>query len=1097
MADLGVIEADVVFDVGVADALIAKFEAAAVAVEGQAGSRLSWQITAQIDFAGHFSKVFAANAAVAAGDAVELCARLREVTTGARLLKEEARKEQQRRETARAWQSEHDARSNWDKVGDFFSGGDDPPVGPPAAEPTIPVSAPVNRSRETPAPGSGGSSGGGTSSARPADLRTFATGSTGANDELRPQPVVLRAALTSFDQSCQWGRLDAWGVAAGFERWLAANDEDVRWASTLATAFAAAGGDHAVSTVSNNALSAALKAAHVDASREDLVIEAPQAHGNPPTTGYANDPVNTATGNFVENETDLSFPGAASGLALTRCYNSADLSGGAFGPGWSSWSEAGLVFDSGQGVARFRLPDGRVIVFSRLGTGWDRAVGEALWLTGDENALQVTDNAGGWWRFDLDGTLLAAGTGPESDGNAVRLHRDPAGRLAGLAHGRGRYVDLDWGTVAGAERLVAAAASDGRSVSYRYDEAGRLIAATGPAGTRSYGWDPAGLVVSVTDADGVVEVENVYDGQRRVVSQRSPFGRVTRFAYLPGRVTVVSDEDGNRSNTWIADERGRLVGVVDAEEQRQSTSYDRYGNPVLLTERDGAATVHQYDGRGRRVRTVTPSGADVTYGYDELDRVTTVVAEQGAVTEYTYEGEQRNPSRIVDPEGGLTRLVWSDGLLTKIVDPTDVVVRFSHDQHGDLIGTTNAEGQTARLERDAWGRVTAAVTPSGHRTLFTWDPTSGSLVQRQDPDGAVWRYEHTVAGRLTATVDPLGARTSVEYGVYGEEARTVDPLGRAVTRQLDDLGRVASVELPDGSSWRFVHDSLSRLVATTDPTGSIWSRAYDPAGRLVATVDPTGVRVGVGFDQAGSQVEVADGAVSSTTGFDPLGRLTSVGQVDGTAAVYTYDRCGRPVEALNADGGLTRIVRDPAGRPISVTSPSGATTRYGYDRCGRLVTVTDPLGGTVTVGYDVDGQAVTQTLATGEVARSRFDACGRLVEHTAPGVGMSGWVYDLAGRVVEWVNPQTGRSTYRYDAAGQLVSATDGNGGVTTYRSDVLGRTVEVVNPLGGVTRREFDAMNRCIAETDPLGRTTTAGYDAAGRLAWQESPDASDHVDL
>lgn len=97
MGDLGAIEDDVVFDDGVADALIATFEAAAKAVEGQNGSRLSWQITAQVDFSGHFSKLFAANAAVASGDAVELCARLREVATGARLLKEEARKEQQRR----------------------------------------------------------------------------------------------------------------------------------------------------------------------------------------------------------------------------------------------------------------------------------------------------------------------------------------------------------------------------------------------------------------------------------------------------------------------------------------------------------------------------------------------------------------------------------------------------------------------------------------------------------------------------------------------------------------------------------------------------------------------------------------------------------------------------------------------------------------------------------------------------------------------------------------------------------------------------------------------------------------------------------------
>lgn len=42
-------------------------------------------------------------------------------------------------------------------------------------------------------------------------------------------------------------------------------------------------------------------------------------------------------------------------------------------------------------------------------------------------------------------------------------------------------------------------------------------------------------------------------------------------------------------------------------------SYDPYGNCVLVTDRDGAATVQEYDERGRLVRKVTASGADVRW----------------------------------------------------------------------------------------------------------------------------------------------------------------------------------------------------------------------------------------------------------------------------------------------------------------------------------------------------------------------------------------------------------------------------------------------------------------------------------------------------
>ncbi|HET8970439.1 MAG TPA: DUF6531 domain-containing protein, partial [Candidatus Nanopelagicales bacterium] len=782
MADLGAIEDDVPFDFAVASTVATVFDAAATAIDGQAGSRSSWVATGLTDFKGRFSQVFKTNAAVAAGDAVELSSRLREVAAGVRRLAEEARKEQQRRETARAGQKDHDDRNIFEQGWDWVSGGDDPPVGPPAAEPTIEVSPPVNRSRQTPAPGSGGGGGGGgTSSARPARLRTFATSSKGGNDLLRTTPATLTAKLADFDRVCRWGRIDAAGVVAGFTKWLSANDGDVQWAKTVADAFAAAGGEGNVSTLSNSAINAALRSAGVDATRKDLTIDPPQAYGNPPTTGYANDPVNTSTGNFVENESDLAFPGAAALLGSGRCYNSFDTDeSGAFGLGWSSLAEAGIVFDD-EGLARFRLPDGRQLIFPRLGDGWDRAVGDSAWLhradLDGQQRLRVSGTDGSWWSCAADGTVIAYGTGPEADGNLVRLGRDGAGRLVRLEHGRGQAIGLTWDSVAGADRIVRATGSDGRVVTFGYDDQARLTSATGALGTRTYRWAEFGqqsLVAAVVDADGVVEAENSYDDRRRVVSQRSPFGRTTRFVYLPGRVTVVSDEDGCRSNTWIADDRGRLVGVVDADERRQSTSYDRWGNPVLLTERDGSTTIHEYDTRGRRVRTVTPSGADLTWGYDELDRVTTVVTESGAITEFGYQGEQRNPSVVTDPEGGVTRLRWEHGLLREVVDPTDVVIRYHYDERGDLVATTDADGNCARLERDALGRVTAAITPSGRRTTFGYDPVSGLLSNRVNPDGGTWRYEYTTGGRLTATVDPMGARTAVEHGPHGEETRTVD-----------------------------------------------------------------------------------------------------------------------------------------------------------------------------------------------------------------------------------------------------------------------------------------------------------------------------------
>ncbi|PPI44676.1 type IV secretion protein Rhs, partial [Rathayibacter iranicus] len=878
--------------------------------------------------------------------------------------------------------------------------------------------------------------------------------------------------------------MDAEGVVSGFTSWLAANDQDVVWARSIADAFTAAGGDGVVSTVADSALAVAVAAAGVTLSREDLTIGAAQVFGAAPTSGYADDPVNTSTGNFLDTEVDLGFPGGAGSLRLERTYNSLDLSEGAFGPGWSSVTEVRLrVGDDG---ATLVLPDGRELLFPRQGDGWDRAVGENRWLTREidpERAgerLVVSGNDGSRWVFTVAGRWLSAGSGP---GTRVDVEYDGDGALSRLVHERGRWVAVEWS----GGRVVVAAASDGRRVEYEYDE-GRLVAVSGPGGTRRYGWNPDGLLESVTDAAGVLEVRNTFDARRRVRTQASPFGRTTRYAYLPGRATVVSDTDGSRSNTWISDTRGRLVGVVDPLGRRQSMSYDAAGNLLAATGRDGTITAHAYDSRGRRTRTKTASGASITRTYDEFDRVVTVTAEADSITRYEYADETaRSPSIVIDPEGGRTHLTWDAGLLIEVTDPEGVTVRLGYDSFGDLVTTTDADGNTARLLRDEAGRVVAAVSPSGARTEYRYTPT-GQLASRRNPLGATWRYEYDGGGRLTGIVDPLGARTRMEHGEHGAVSRTVDPLGRVIGREFDDLGNVSAAILPDGTSWQFGYDALSRLTETTDPAGHLWRREYDADGGLSALIDPTGMRASVFTDPR--TTAVSDGTVSSRTRFDPLGRPVATEAQDGSTALTVYDRCGRPVELVDEEGALTRLTRDAAGRIIEQTIPSGATTRFEYDRCGRLTAITDPAGARTTLEYDADGRHTRWTGPTGDTGWSEYDAAGRVTARHSPGRGTARYRYDLLGRVVWSRDSWHGTRRYRYDPAGQLIEAVNGVGGVTRYEYDERGRNTTIIDPLGGITRRVFDAADHAVAATDPLGRTTTAGYDPAGRQLWQQNPD-------
>ena len=1057
------ISADVRFNHGAAQLLANRCRAAANAIDNQAGSRASWVQHGLVDFQGYYSQLFQQNGQVQASDATLLAARLREVASGAEQLAREARSEQQRRQTAREWKQRQDDRGLLERGIDLVFGPEDPPVGPPAQQVTLTYA----QSQTTPRQPLEGSGSTGTSSARPAHLRSFATNSAGANESLASHPGLLRDAYSSFTSGCGWGSLSADGVWTGFDAYLTANGNDVAWANTVAGAFEAAGGDGVV-TASNAAITQTLAAAGVNAERKDLQIDPPQAYGAPPTTGYANDPVNTATGNVLEPECDLAFTGGTATLALTRMYNSLNPDVGGFGPGWSSWTEAALRLDAAD--ARWVHPDGREVVFPRLGAGWDRATTEAFWLTATPHGFAVTDNAGATWAFDATGRPTSLDRGP---GTRVTLRHD-GGRLVSLTHERGRSIELTWAD----DRVAAATASDGRRIEYAYDEAGRLVTASGPQGTRTYRWNAAGLVDRVTDADGVHEATNTYDDLGRVATQVSRHGRVTRFTYLPGRVTLVDDPDGSRSNTWIHDARGRLVGVIDAEDHRQSMAYDRHGNTVMVTGRDGEVTLAEFDDRGRRTTQVHPTGTRIDTRYDDLDRVVEVALDGGgevATTRYAYEGTSRNPSTLTDAEGGVTRFEWDANLLLAVTDPTGVRVSHAYDAHGDLVATTSSDGHTALLERDAAGRVTAAITPSGHRTTYHWDER-GVLAGRTDPDGGRWRFEHSPGGRLTATIDPYGARTEVTHDEAGEAASTTDPLGRTIARAFDELGNLAKVTLPDGSTWEYAHDQLSRLVASTDPDGHTWRREYDVNGQLSAVIDPTG--------RSRTATDVRSGLVTDT-----LGRIVSTVAPDGSSRLTRYDRCGRPVEYVDALGHVTSLTRDAAGRVVELRRPGGVTTRYAHDACGRLASVTDPLGATTTFGYSPDGRLASQTDPTGEVTTLAHDGSGRLVERSAPGLGRTTWAYDLAGRLVRTRDPLWGTRSFTWDAAGQMVTATNPLGGVTHYAYDDLGRMVTITDPLGHVTTRAYNGRNKVVRSVDPLGRVTEGGYDGAGRPTWQLEP--------
>ena len=803
----------------------------------------------------------------------------------------------------------------------------------------------------------------------------------------------------------------------------------------------------------------------------------PSGYGTPLLAGYAADPVNTALGNFVEVETDVAFGGLLAGLSFARTYNSRSDRVGAFGPGWSSWASTRLV--EGTWTAEFEGPDGQRVAFPRTGTGFGRAVGIDALVERAGSGLVLAWFDGRRWEFDATGRLERTWAGP---GTAVRFGHDDEGRLVELVHERGRRLVLEWD----GDRIVAASASDGRRVAYRYDQ-GLLAEADGPAGARRYGSDGAGRVASATDADGVVELVNTYDDQGRVLTQRSPFGRLVTFSYGSDGTTVVADDSASPTNVYRHDRAGRLVAVTDGHGHTLRKRYDPWGNPVEIVERGGGVTRQEFDDRGHLVRRTTPAGAVFTVSWDDADRVVTVTA-AGAQTRFTYSGVERTPSEIVDPEGGVTRLQVLGGLVAAVTDPDGVTVRLRHDGDGHLVEAVDAAGGVARIERDRAGLPVAVVTPAGRRTEVVHDG-HGRPVQRRDPAGAVWRHEYTAAGRLAATTDPTGARTETRYGPHGEAVELVDALGAVTTQGYDVFGNLADLteagrgEVGVPARRAVAVDGVDRpvrghLVAGT--TTSTAARRWRPTPAGCAPGPPTTRTVGppsstTDWWSPASCTTRWAGSSPSTAPTAPPARSATTGAVGWSPR--PGPTAGSPATPTARPGACARSWHRPA-----------APQRYLHDDRGRLTARVDGAGHRFELRHDPDGLLVERTSPTGLVETLDRDDCGRVTRHRIPGRGTTVYGYDPAGRVVA-VTDRYGRREFTRDPAGRIVAATDALGHTTGYAYDRRGHLVEVTDPLGGVTHYAHDECGRVSAVTDPLGRTTRYVRDEAGRVREQHDP--------
>lgn len=859
------------------------------------------------------------------------------------------------------------------------------------------------------------------------------------------------------------------------------------------------------------------------------------SRGKPRWNESVADPVNTLTGNFFHEVTDLAPPAGVWGPSWERMYNSDDdgsnvsavtAKAGLLGPGWSTPFDVSLKAVAGTTQQlRWRGPEGQEVTFLRddLSEQWlvPEGIGATVVATGSGYDMTFVD--GVLWSFDADGVVQSI-TSPDDE--EVVLTYAASGLLATATYINEAgtaweltFVDLD------ADLLVDVVSAPGAvMVEYSYT-AGRLSAASGPfvvgetPGGEIYDYDGAGRMVDIyrmvdpAAVEPLHVVHNDFDMFSRVDHQWMAGGDEAYFDYgsLDGqdqRITTVTHDAqgvGAEELTFVYTADGRIDEVRSPDTGLVAKSWDR-DRLSSFTSRRGARQTTDYDDSLRPIAMFSPdpevpgdivAGTTIEWcGSDPNDtRIASSTDADGVVTEYWYDSAdtatqcaqgEAHPTKIITGAGTDHAQVvlqeWSDGLVTSVTDPQGVTTAYTWDSAKRL--------------------MLSSTDPAG-TTYFGYDE-AGRLRTRRSPGGVETWWIHDGAGRVISTVGPVGVTRSCVLPAcsFG----STPPTGPTETVQYWLDGSIKSRTDADGFEWHYERSWPQEggwIDITADPDEMSWVSIYDAAGRMTEKREP-----GDPSDPEGS-------TTASYYRYGPLGRMNRSVDPTGRQTHYCYDADANMtitatgtisgdgvIDCANPQAGLlvVRTDYDLRGRITRVTDPIGRQTRTIYDAMDRVVEVrgpADPISvpddadwPRTTYGYDQLGRRTSVTSAGQTLTTTFIDATSTIPRHEITTDSVTGLetvvIYDVNGHIVERRGPHVDAS----DLDDPSVPA-------TSFEFDVDGRLIKTIAPDGEVTETtEMDAAGRPIEVIDPAGVVSTYEYSPRGDLIDQTTaPGTADEV--
>ncbi len=842
------------------------------------------------------------------------------------------------------------------------------------------------------------------------------------------------------------------------------------------------------------------------------------------------DPINTATGAFVYQHTDVKVPTKGVPLEFDRTYNSNDASDGDLGFGWSyNWQIS--VNPLANGNVTVLRGDGSQDVFTLNPDGSysppSLGVHDTLVRNAD-GTFKLTTKDQITYNFDLNNDLASE---VSETGQSTTFAYNSNLQLTTITEPAGRTLSLAHDAVTG--RITQITDPNGKTIAFAYSAAGDLTSVTDQnSGTTKFAYDSNHHIIGVTDADNHTQANNTYDATGKVTSQTDAEGKLITFTYdATSNVTTMTrqmdpnDHSKDQTTTFYYDSQYRLIKETDPYGKSTTYTYDAAGDRDTVTDRRGTITKQLYDPSGNVTDIYKayglPGQEHTSFTYNAKNHPLSKTDPLGHTTTYTYDSSGSYLMQVAYPTLTSYDAVQSsytetftynpDGTRASFTDKNGNTTGYGYDQYGNLSAqykNTNrspADQVTLAYAYDPMGRKTGATDANGHTTTLVYD-NLGNLTsqtkQVSDPGtgqlvDVTTQTSYDAAGNKTQVIDADGNSTTYSYTPMNRLSQVTDALGGIVQYSYDAAGNKTGTKDRNGNWTHFAFDLNNRMVSATDPENNVTTYTYDEEGNQLSVKDPLGNTSTKTYDGIGrvttSSVPDVGGATRTTSfTYDAADNLLSTTDPLSHVTTNAYDELGRLKSVTDPLGNISYTAYDGMDNRVKTKDPKGNVTSFAFSPNNWLITVNDPAGGVTSYQYDKAGNRTQQTDANGHVTLYSYDELNRLKEEKVDAGGGSflldrSYTYDKTGHVLADTTGD-GTVTNTYDGDYNLTAVTDRKGNTFSYTYDANGNQLTAKdNGANKTVTFTYSSRSELATSNDATGGNESYTYDGTGNLSQRQ----------